>query len=81
MFNKSKKIKSKLYFFLIFVSQDVHKMTLADYEAKYGAPADDDLDDIAAEEQPGDLSDIAEPEPQEEMWQQPVKVQIKKFDD
>ncbi len=51
-------------------------MTLADYEMKYGAPPDDDLGDIAAEEeeQPHeDLSDIAAPEQQDQqIWKQPV---------
>ena len=52
-------------------------MTLADYEMKYGAPPDDDLDDIAAEEeeQPNeDLDDIAAPAEQQDqhIWKQPV---------
>ena len=53
-------------------------MTLADYELKYGVPADDDLDDIAAEEQPNDdqptedLPDVADSE-KPDTWTQEVK--------
>jgi hypothetical protein len=55
-------------------------MQLAEYESKYGAPPGDDFDDIAAADddadandvQGNDLDDIAVPEHQEEVWEQPV---------
>jgi hypothetical protein len=55
-------------------------MQLAEYESKYGAPPGDDFDDIAATDddadtndvQGNDLDDIAVPEHQEEVWEQPV---------
>ena len=52
-------------------------MTLADYEMKYGAPPDDDIDDIAADEEEQlneDLDDIAAPAEQQDqhIWKQPV---------
>ena len=58
---------------ILILFQDVHKMQLADYESKYGAPPEDDLDDIAADEDDTNgVDDIAVPEHQDHMWQQPV---------
>jgi hypothetical protein len=56
----------------------VHKTTLADYEMKYGAPPDDDLDDIAADESTNE--DIAEPQqqPDQDVWRQPVNIDTTK---